>query len=92
MTSNTVMVNLTAVHPRVMDIVPFSISYDADVDKARSIAVELAANHPQSEDVVGCPVMLLNASSVDISLRILSLRIWCAGPSVAWTVQVELTE
>lgn len=85
--SNTVMVNLTAVHPRVMAIVPFSISYDADIDKARSIAVELAENHPQSEDVVGCPVMLLNASSVD-----LSLRIWCADPSVAWTVKVELTE
>ena len=32
--SNTVMVNLTAVHPRVMAIVPFSIGYDADIDKA----------------------------------------------------------
>jgi small-conductance mechanosensitive channel len=85
--SNTVMVNLTAVHPRVMAIVPFSISYDADIDRARAIVLELAESHAQAEEIAGCPVMLLGASSVD-----LSLRVWCADPSVAWTVKVELTE
>lgn len=37
--SNTVMVNLTAVHPRVMAIIPFSISYDAKIDHGRAIAL-----------------------------------------------------
>lgn len=85
--SNTVMVNLTAVHPRVMAIVPFSISYDADIDRARAIVLDLAKAHADIEEIVGCPVMLLNASSVD-----LSLRVWAPDPGVAWTIKVELTE
>lgn len=85
--SNTVMINLTAVHPRVMAIVPFSISYDADIDRAREVALELAEAHDQVEEVVGCPVMLLGASSVD-----LSLRVWCADPAIAAGVKYDLTE
>ena len=85
--SNTVMVNLTAVHPRVMAIVPFSISYDADIDKARAIALELAEAHEQVEEIVACPVMLLGASSVDMNLRV-----WCADPAIAAGVKYDLTE
>lgn len=85
--SNTVMINLTAVHPRVMAIVPFSIAYDADIDKARAIALDLAEAHEKVEDVVGCPVVLLNTSSVD-----LNLRAWCADPDVAREVRFDLTE
>lgn len=85
--SNTVMINLTAVHPRVMAIVPFSISYDADIDRAREVVLELAEAHDQVEEVVGCPVMLLGASSVD-----LSLRVWCADPAIAAGVKYDLTE
>lgn len=85
--SNTVMVNLTAVHPRVMAIVPFSISYDADIDRARAIALDLADAHAEVEEIVSCPVMLLNASSVD-----LSLRVWCEDPAIAAGVKYDLTE
>jgi small-conductance mechanosensitive channel len=85
--SNTVMVNLTAVNPRVMAVVPFSISYDADIDEARAIVTELAREHPDVEEIAGCPVMQLNTSSVDMNLRV-----WCADPAIAWTVKVELTE
>ncbi len=85
--SNTVMVNLTAVHPRVMAIVPFSISYDADIDKARASALELAKAHSDVEEIVGCPVLLLNTSSVD-----LSLQVWCADPAIAAGVKNDLTE
>lgn len=85
--SNTVMVNLTAVHPRVMAVVPFSISYDADIDRARAIALELAGAHEQVEEVVDCPVTLLGASSVD-----LSLRAWCRDSAIAATVKYDLTE
>ena len=85
--SNSVMVNLTAVHPRVMAIVPFSISYDADIDRAREVALELAEAHAKVEEIVGCPVLLLNTSSVD-----LSLRVWCADPAVAFDVKYDITE
>ena len=85
--SNTVMVNLTAVHPRVMAIVPFSIGYDADIDKARTLALELAEAHPQVEEVAGCPVVLLGPSSVD-----LTLRVWCPDPVIGAGVQYDLTE
>ena len=85
--SNTVMVNLTAVHPRVMAIVPFSIGYDADIDKARTLALELAEAHPQVEEVAGCPVVLLGPSSVD-----LTLRVWCPDPVIGAGVKYDLTE
>ncbi|MAJ79560.1 mechanosensitive ion channel family protein [Sulfitobacter sp. TMED3] len=85
--SNTVMVNVTAVHPRVMAIVPFSIGYDADIDKARTLALELAEAHPQVEEVAGCPVVLLGASSVD-----LTLRVWCPDPVIGAGVKYDLTE
>ena len=85
--SNTVMVNLTAVHPRVMAIVPFSIGYDTDIDKARTLALELAEAHPQVEEVAGCPVVLLGPSSVD-----LTLRVWCPDPVIVAGVKYDLTE
>ena len=85
--SNTVMVNLTAVHPRVMAIVPFSIGYDADIDKARTLALELAEAHPQVEEGAGCPVVLLGPSSVD-----LTLRVWCPDPVIGAGVKYDLTE
>ena len=85
--SNTVMVNLTAVHPRVMAIVPFSIGYDTDIDKARTLALELAEAHPQVEEVAGCPVVLLGPSSVD-----LTLRVWCPDPVIGAGVKYDLTE
>jgi len=43
----------------------------------REIALEMAENYVQAEDVVGCPVVLLNASSVDFSLRV-----WCPDRSI----------
>ncbi|MEQ8483936.1 MAG: mechanosensitive ion channel family protein [Pseudomonadales bacterium] len=87
MISNTVMVNLTAVHPRVMAIVPFSIGYSADIDRAREIAVELAKAHEQVEDIVDCPVLLLGPFSVDFNLRV-----WCKDAATAYGVKYDLTE
>ena len=70
-----------------MAIVPFSISYNADIDQARAIALELAEALEQVEEVAGCPVMQLGASSVD-----LNLRVWCPDPAVAAVVKYDLTE
>lgn len=80
-------INLTAVDPRVMVSVPLSIGYGASIDRARAIAVELAALHAGVAEVVGCPVVALNASSVD-----LMLRAWCADAGVAATVKTDLLE
>lgn len=80
-------INLTAVDPRTMALVPFSIGYEADIDRARAIAVELAARHEGVIEVVGCPVVALGASSVD-----LMLRAWCADAGVAAAVKADLLE
>ena len=85
--SNTVTVNLTAVHPRVMAIIPFSISCDAKIDHGRVIALELADVHANFEDVAGCPVVILITSSVDLSL---SVR--CPDPTIAASERYDLTE
>lgn len=85
--SNTIMVNLTAVHPRVMAIVPISIGYGSDIDRARQIILEIAGAHEEVEEVVGCPVTLLGPSSVDFTLRV-----WCADGGIAAGVKYDVLE
>lgn len=76
--SNAIMINLSSVSPRVMAMVPFSIGYGADIDLARAVAMEIAAAHPDVDEVVSCPVTLVGPSSVD-----LSLRVWCRDAATA---------
>ena len=45
--------------------------------RARAIVLELAQAHDDVQEVVGCPVVNLGGSSVD-----LSLRAWCADASM----------
>lgn len=85
--SNAIMVNLSMVHPRVMAIVPFSIGYSADIDRARAIVIEMAKAHDGVQEVDGCPVTALNTSSVD-----LALRAWCKDAGVAVQVKYDLLE
>lgn len=80
-------VNHTAVDPRILAQVPFSIAYDADIDRARAVAIELAGKHPGVVEIVGCPVVALSAFSVD-----LSLRVWAADAGAAATVRFDLLE
>ncbi|WP_349540257.1 mechanosensitive ion channel family protein [Sagittula sp. NFXS13] len=76
--SSMTMINLSAREPRTMAVVPISVGYDSDIDKARALILEVASGLPQVEEVVGCPVTNLGASSVDFSLRV-----WCANSGVA---------
>ena len=85
--SNTIMVNLTMVNPRVMTVVPFSIGYGADIDKAKRLVTQLADNHADLEEVVSCTVTALNTSSVD-----LTLRAWCVDAYVAAKSKYALLE
>ena len=85
--ANQVTVNLTQVDPRIMAIVPIEIGYSADIEQARKIVLELAHAHPLVQEVVSCPVVQLNSSSVS-----LSLRAWCANSGDAVQVKYDLFE
>ncbi|XAP77590.1 mechanosensitive ion channel family protein [Citromicrobium bathyomarinum] len=85
--ANQIMINLSSVDLRVMMTPTISIGYNSDIAKARAIILELAHAHDDVLEVVGCPVVNLGASSVD-----LSLRAWCADASSAKGVEFDLLE
>ena len=85
--ANQIMINLSSVDLRVMISPTISIAYDSDIDKARAIVLELAKSHADVTEVVGCPVVNLGGSSVD-----LSLRAWCPDPAAAKAVEFDLLE
>jgi len=80
-------INLTRDDPRVVCSVPFSISYDSDIDKARAILLELAGKHPKAQQVAGCAVTQLAASGV-----MLSLDVWCSDAPSAGGLKCDLLE
>ncbi|KEP69297.1 mechanosensitive ion channel family protein [Thioclava sp. BHET1] len=85
--SSTTMVNLSARELRTMAIIPLSIGYDSDIDAARALILEIAQGMAGIEEIVGCPVTNLGASSVDFSLRV-----WCADSGVAAGVKNDMLE
>jgi small conductance mechanosensitive channel len=89
---NSAMASQTSINVSLTDrrkfcVVPFRISHDADVDKARAILVELAKQHPKALEYVGCPVTALGKSSVT-----LSLQIWCEDADAADKLKGDLLE
>ena len=80
-------INLTGDDPRLVCSVPISISCDADVDRARSILLELAKQHPKAKSVLGCPVTQWNQTGI-----VLSVNAWCADPEAAGALKVDLLE
>ena len=85
--ANQIMINLSSVDLRVMISPTISIGYDSDIDKARAIVLDLAKAHSGVIEVVGCPVVNLGGSSVD-----LSLRAWCGDAATAKGVEHDLLE
>ena len=85
--ANQIMINLSSVDLKVMISPTISIGYDSDIDKARAIILELARRHANVQEVVGCPVVNLGGSSID-----LSLRAWCADAALAKSVEFDLLE
>ncbi|MEQ9451605.1 MAG: mechanosensitive ion channel family protein [Pseudomonadales bacterium] len=85
--STQVMVNLTSVDAKVVALVPISIGYEADIDKARAIILDLAGKHPATIEVVACPITNLGSSSIDFTLRV-----WCADSGAAFQIKTELLE
>lgn len=85
--ANQVTVNLTSVDPRIMVSIPMNIGYAADVEKAREILIQLAKEHDDVQEVVGCPLTTLGESSVT-----LTLRVWCADAEFIKKVESDLFE
>ncbi len=83
--SSQTTVNLTSVDQRIMAAVPIGISYNADIESARKILLEIAQNHSDVVETISCPVIQLGTSSVT-----LSVRAWCkdalAAQRFEWSV------
>lgn len=80
-------INLTTSDPRVVCSVPISIGYEADIDKARAILLDLGGKHPKATQVCGCPLTQLAATGV-----VLSLDLWCADAFTAIALKCDLLE
>jgi small-conductance mechanosensitive channel len=80
-------INLTGNDFRALCSVPIGISYDADIDKARAILLDLAGKHPKAKQVCGCPVTQLAPSSV-----VLTLEVWCDDTPTAGALKSDLLE
>jgi len=80
-------INLSLTDKRNLCVVPFRLSQDADVEKARKILVELVKQHPKALEYVGCPVTALGKSSVT-----LSLQTWCEDADAASALKSDLLE
>lgn len=84
---NQVTVNLTAGGSRSLASVPFTVGYEADLDRTQAALIDLARKHPQVLEVLDCPVTELAAAGVT-----LTLRAWCADPRTAQEVRFGLLE
>jgi small conductance mechanosensitive channel len=82
-----VTVNLTTQDPRAIAVIPVSIGYGSDVDKARAILMDLAQSHPLIQEIVSCPVTRLGDFNI-----VLSLSVRCANAGDAKQVEFDIYE
>jgi small conductance mechanosensitive channel len=80
-------VNLSMVEERLICTVTIGISYAADIDRARSLLIELAKKNPSVQEVLACPVTELANSKVN-----LGLSVWCADANAAGDFKSDLLE
>ena len=80
-------INLTTNDPRVACSVSIGISYDADLDKARAVLIELASQNLKAMAICGCPVTQLTPSGV-----VLTLDMWCVDALTAIAPKCEVLE
>jgi small conductance mechanosensitive channel len=82
-----VTVNLTTQDPRAIAVIPVSIGYGSDVDKARAILMDLVQSHPLVQEIVSCPVTRLGDFNI-----VLSLSVRCANAGDAKQVEFDIYE
>jgi small-conductance mechanosensitive channel len=80
-------INLTREDSLVSCSIPIGISYDSDIDKVRTILLELASQHRKAQKTESCHVTKLGPSSV-----ILTLEVWCADGQAARALRFDLLE
>jgi small-conductance mechanosensitive channel len=80
-------INLSSEDPQVLSSIPFAISNDSDIDKARAVLVELARKHPNTKEVSGCPVTQIGPGGV-----VLTLIVRCADAGAAGAIKPDLLE
>ena len=80
-------INLSGDDPRALCSVPIGISYEADLDKARAILLDLAGQHPRAKGISACPVTQLAPAGV-----VLTLEVWCADAPSAGALKSDLLE
>ncbi len=72
---------------RLLCSVPFNLSPDTDVERARKILKEVAAQFSKADEFVGCPVTALGGASIT-----LTLQVWCDGFKAATDFKGNLLE
>lgn len=83
------IINYTASGPTVRLRIPIGIAYDADMEQAKQVCLEVAAAADQVEELPApvCILRTFGASSVD-----LELRVWVKDGRLRRTVEDTITE
>jgi len=80
-------INLTSKDSRVICSLPISINFDSDINKTRTILIDLANHHPKVQNVRSCYVTQVGESGLA-----LTLEVWCADGPAAGEVKADLLE
>ena len=80
-------INLSRDDARSICSIAITISLDSNLDRARAILFEVAANNPKAQKIDGCPVTRLDGSGVE-----LTLSVWCADSLIAGSLKCDLLE
>ena len=80
-------INLSRDDSRAICSVSIDISLDSDLDRARSILLEIAGSNPKTQKIDGCSVTRLDGSGFQ-----LTLSVWCADSLIAGALKCDLLE
>lgn len=86
--SNKCITNYSANDMRRVDI-NFSVSYDTDIDLAKSVLLSVASDHPLTSTAPAPPFARFTRH--DDSALILTLRVWCETKNY-WAVYYDMIE
>ena len=80
-------VNMTRDDPRAVCSLAVLITPESDIDRARSILLDIAGKNPKTQKIAGCPVTRLDGSGVE-----LTLSVWCADSLAAGALKCDFLE
>jgi small-conductance mechanosensitive channel len=80
-------INLSLVDQRMVCVVPFNFGYDTEIEKARTLLLELAREFSKETTPPECPVTAFGGGAFT-----LTLKIWCADYPAALALKYSLFE